>query len=68
MLSAEGRAYVDAATGLILLPDSAIDMRSGEWRNSAGELQGRCQTLPRREGYAWVRGMLSREPPSEKIP
>lgn len=66
VLTAEGRARVDAAAGLILLPDSAIDMRNGDWRNSTGDLQGTCRTLPRREGYAWVRAMLGRELPSGK--
>ncbi|MBM4212953.1 MAG: hypothetical protein FJ179_04470 [Gammaproteobacteria bacterium] len=59
----EGRARVDMAAGLITLPDSSIDMRSAEWRTLTGELQGRCLTLKRRDGYAWVRGLLGRELP-----
>ena len=59
----QGMARVDVAAGLISLPDSSIDMRDGTWRDLRGELQGRCATLPRREGYAWVRAMLGRELP-----
>jgi len=59
----EGAAKVDLAAGLLSLPDSSIDLRNGEWRDPRGELQGRCRTLPRREGYAWVRALLGRELP-----
>ncbi|MBU6379005.1 MAG: hypothetical protein KJS95_10795 [Gammaproteobacteria bacterium] len=64
----EGRARVDAVSGLIALPDASIDMRNGDWRDRAGELQGRCSTLKRREGYAWVRGLLGRELPKAGAP
>ena len=63
-----GKARIDAAAGLLQLPDSTIDMRNGEWRTSTGELQGQCRTLPRREGYAWVRAMLGRELPAGRAP
>lgn len=68
VLELPGEATVDAAVGMISLPDSSIDMRNGDWRNLRGELQGRCSTLPRREGYAWVRGMLGRELPMRALP
>ena len=64
VLLAEGRARVDAATGLISLPDASIDMRNGGWRSRDGTLQGQCATLKRREGYAWLRGLLGRELPA----
>ena len=63
VLESEGRAKVDVAAGLITLPDSSIDMRNGDWRDREGEMVGRCATLPRREGYSWVRGLLGRELP-----
>lgn len=66
--SVVGTARIDAASGLIQLPGSTIDMRNGEWRTSTGDLQGQCRTLPRREGYAWVRVMLGREMPVGKSP
>ncbi len=66
--SVVGKARIDAASGLIQLPDSTIDMRNGEWRTSTGELQGQCRAVPRREGYAWVRAMLGRELPAGKSP
>jgi hypothetical protein len=68
MLDISGSARVDAAVGLISLPDSSIDMRNGEWRDLRGESQGRCTTLPRREGYAWVRALLGRELPTTATP
>lgn len=61
VLDMSGVARIDAVAGLISLPDSSIDMRNGEWRNPRGELQGQCVTLPRREGYAWVRALLGRD-------
>jgi hypothetical protein len=64
----EAEARVDAAAAIIQLPDSTIDMRNGEWRTRTGELRGQCRTLPRREGYAWVRAMLGRELPAGKTP
>lgn len=66
--SSVGKARVDAAAGLIQLPDSTIDMRNGEWRTPTGALQGQCRTMPRREGYAWVRAMLGRELPTGRAP
>jgi hypothetical protein len=68
VLNTEGRAQVDAASGLIRLPDSSIDMRNGDWRTLAGTVQGQCRTLPRREGYAWVRSMLGRDLPTGSPP
>jgi len=68
IVSSEAKARVDAAAGLILLPDSIIDMRKGQWRTLNGDLQGQCRTLPRREGYAWVRAMLGRELPVGRVP
>ncbi len=56
-----GQAQIDMVAGLITLADSSIDMRSAEWRTPTGEVQGRCTTLKRRDGYAWVRGLLERE-------
>lgn len=64
VLLAEGLARIDAASGLISLPDASIDMRNGEWRSRVGALQGRCTPLKRREGYAWLRGLLGRELPA----
>jgi hypothetical protein len=63
-LLAAGTARVDVASGLISLPDGSIDMRSGLWRARTGDPQGRCTTLKRREGYAWVRGLLGRQLPA----
>lgn len=60
----EGRARIDAAAGLITLPDSSIDMRTAEWRDQTGESLGRCTALKRRDGYAWVRSFLGRELPT----
>jgi len=68
VLDIAGSARVDAAVGLISLPDSSIDMRNGDWRDLRGELQGRCKTMPRREGYAWVRSLLGRELPTTATP
>lgn len=65
---ADGRVRVDAVSGLIALPDASIDMRNGDWRDRTGELQGACSTLKRREGYAWVRGLLGRELPKTAAP
>jgi hypothetical protein len=68
ILDISGSARVDAAVGLISLPDSSIDMRNGDWRDLRGERQGRCTTLPRREGYAWVRALLGRELSTTAMP
>lgn len=53
-------ARVDLARGVVVLPDSLIDMKTGGWRTDAGVLQGRCVTVPRRDGYAFVREVLGR--------
>jgi hypothetical protein len=63
VLSAEGVAGVDMVSGLISVPGSLIDMRDGSWRSPQGELLGRCVTLPRRQGYAWLRELLGRPLP-----
>ena len=68
VMNTEGRAQVDAAAGLIRLPDASIDMRNGDWRTLDGTVQGQCRTLPRREGYAWVRSMLGRDLPTGSSP
>ena len=68
ILLAAGTARVDAASGLLSLPDGSIDMRNGDWRTRTGDLQGRCMTLKRREGYAWVRGLLGRQLPAGPVP
>jgi hypothetical protein len=67
VLLAAGTARVDLASGLISLPDGSIDMRSGQWRARTGDPQGRCMTLKRREGYAWVRGLLGRQLPAGPV-
>lgn len=61
--SEEGRARVDAAVGRITLPDGVIDMRDGRWLTREDRLQGRCEPINRREGYAWVRELLGRPLP-----
>lgn len=63
VLNEEAQARVDAVAGLISLPDSSIDMRDGHWRDPQGATIGQCVTLPRREGYAWVRMLLGRQLP-----
>ena len=68
VLNTEDRAQVDAAAGLIRLPDASIDMRNGDWRALDGAVQGQCRTLPRREGYAWVRSILGRDLPTGNPP
>lgn len=68
VVSEEGRAQLDMVSGTLTLPDSAIDLRSGEWRTPAGAPQGQCRTLPRREGYAWVRAMLGKSLPKGASP
>lgn len=60
VLSDAGVAGVDMVSGLISVPGSLIDMRDGSWRSPQGEVLGRCATLPRRQGYAWVRELLGR--------
>lgn len=53
-------ARIDLAASILVLPDARIAMQAGEWRTVTGEPQGRCVTLPRRDGYAFVREVLSR--------
>lgn len=57
------RATVDVSTGLLAVPDGSIDLRDGVWRTPMGTPRGGCRTLPRREGYAFVRTMLGRPLP-----
>ena len=61
--STEGVARVDLVSGLISLPDSLIDLRDGSWRSLQGGVLGGCVSMPRREGYAWVRELLGRPLP-----
>ena len=61
-------ARIDLAAATIVLPDARIDMREGEWRTVTGELQGCCATLPRRDGYAFVREVLGRPLPLSERP
>ena len=61
--STTGAARVDLVSGLIRLPDSLIDLRDGSWRSLQGEVLGGCVSMPRREGYAWVRELLGRPLP-----
>jgi hypothetical protein len=61
--STTGAARVDLVSGLISLPDSLIDLRDGSWRSLQGEVLGGCVSMPRREGYAWVRELLGRPLP-----
>ncbi len=56
------RAFIDAAAGTLALPDSRIDLRIGDWLDERGERIGRCETMPRRDGYAMVREFLGRAP------
>ena len=63
-VSADGvSAKIDLAAGLLAVPDGSIDLRDGAWRSEAGTPRGECRTLPRREGYAFVRAMLGRPLP-----
>jgi hypothetical protein len=57
------RATVDLSTGVLAVPDGSIDLRDGAWRTAAGSLRGACATMPRREGYAFVRALLGRPLP-----
>lgn len=68
IVSEDGRARVDRVTGLLTLPDGSIDLRDGQWRSVTGEPQGECRTMPRREGYAWVRALLGRALPTGASP
>jgi hypothetical protein len=62
------RAFVDAAAGTLTLPDSRVDLRSGDWLNERGERIGRCEALVRRDGYAMVREFLGRTPAGVAAP
>lgn len=64
VLHAEGKAEVDLVAASIRLPEARIDMRQGVWLDAAGQPQGQCASLPRREGYAFVRELLGRALPS----
>ena len=55
-------AFVDAAAGMLTLPDSRVDLKSGAWLNERGEPIGRCEAMVRRDGYAMVREFLGRSP------
>jgi hypothetical protein len=55
-------AFIDAAAGMLSLPDSRIDLRSGDWLDERGTRIGRCEAMVRREGYAMVREFLGRAP------
>jgi hypothetical protein len=55
-------AFIDASAGMLSLPDSRIDLRSGDWLDPRGERIGRCEAMVRREGYAMVREFLGRAP------
>lgn len=57
------RATVDLSTGVLAVPDGSIDLRDGAWRTASGSLRGACATMPRREGYAFVRALLGRPLP-----
>lgn len=65
-LTDSGQARVDVVTGLITVPEGDIDLRDGRWRDRAGETLGRCNSLPRRDGYAWVRAFLGRPLPGRQ--
>jgi hypothetical protein len=55
-------AVVDAAAGMLTLPESRIDLRNGDWLDGRGERIGRCEAMPRRDGYAMLREFLGRSP------
>jgi hypothetical protein len=57
------RATVDLSTGMLAVPDGSIDLRDGSWRTALGSPRGACATMPRREGYAFVRALLGRPLP-----
>ena len=62
------RAFVDAAAGMLTLPDSRVDLRKGDWLNERGERIGRCEAMVRRDGYAMVREFLGRAPSGAATP
>lgn len=63
-VAADGtRAALDLSAGLLAVPDGSIDLRDGSWRSPAGTPRGVCRTMPRREGYAFVRALLGRPIP-----
>jgi len=57
------RAAADLSIGVLAVPDGSIDLRDGAWRTPTGALRGACGTMPRREGYAFVRALLGRPLP-----
>jgi hypothetical protein len=57
------RATVDLSIGMLAVPDGSIDLRDGAWRTAMGSPRGACATMPRREGYAFVRALLGRPLP-----
>lgn len=57
------RATVDLSTGMLAVPDGSVDLRDGAWRTAIGSPRGVCATMPRREGYAFVRALLGRPLP-----
>lgn len=61
------RALIDAAAGTITLPDSTLDMRSGDWLDPRGQKIGRCEAMVRRDGYALMRQFLGR-PAADALP
>ena len=67
VLVSDSVAKVDMVTGLIMLPDSTIDMRDGNWI-VAGESAGHCRALVRRDGYRWLRSLLSKPLPTGGTP
>ncbi len=67
VLVADAVAKVDMVTGLIMLPDSTIDMRDGNWIVN-GESAGVCRTMVRRDGYRWLRSLLNKPLPTGIAP
>ena len=60
------RAVVDSVRDridLATLVGRDIDLRDGAWRTAMGTPRGACATMPRREGYAFVRALLGRPLP-----
>ena len=54
------RAQVDVPAARITLREHSIDQRTGAWYDPAGQVIGKCKTLPRREGYALLREFLGK--------
>lgn len=61
------RAFIDAAAGTLVLPDTRIDLRNGDWLNDRGERIGRCEAMVRRDGYQMVREFLGRAPAAGSV-